>query len=98
MLVKMSPIKFRQAMRVARKMRRHPIQNHAQPLRMAAIHEIFEIIWLAVTASGREIPNGLVAPRSIKWVLRNRHKFEMGEAQSLCVGHQSFSQFAVRQP
>src|SRR5271168_4583094 len=94
----MSPVKFREPVRVSRKMRRRPIQNHPEPRRMAAIDKIFEIIRLAVTAGRREIADGLIAPRAVERMLHDRHQLEMGKAQALGIRNQRLSQLAIRKP
>src|SRR5271155_3455272 len=94
----MSAVKFREPVRVPRKMRRRPIQNYAEPGRMAAIHKIFEIVRLAVTASRREIADGLIAPRAVERMFHDRHQLEMGKAQALGIRNQRLSQLAIRKP
>ena len=64
-------------------MRRHPIQNHADPALVQVIDEVHEIFRRAVAAGGREIPRGLVAPGFIQRMLHHRHQFHMRKAHLL---------------
>ena len=61
-LIKMSSVEVSQAVRVARKMRRRPIEQHADAFLMAAVDEIHKIGGSSITAGHREITDGLVAP------------------------------------
>src|ERR1700690_116801 len=80
-LVKMGAVKFSQPLRVAREMGRRPIQNNPEARGVAAIHKEFEIIRLAITAGRREIPDSLISPRAVEWMLHDRHQLKMREAQ-----------------
>ena len=82
-LVKMRAVEFRQPVRVAREMRRRPVQNHAKSFVMAAIHEIHEIVRRAVTAGRREIADRLIAPRAVKRMLHDGHQLDVRVAHLL---------------
>ncbi len=61
-LVKMRAVEVGESVGVARKVGGRPVQNHAESCGVAAIHEVHELVGLAVTAGGREVADGLVAP------------------------------------
>src|SRR5690242_11281167 len=62
MLVQMRTIKVSEAMFIRWKMRRHPIENHADALLMQLIDKIHKILRRAITAGGSKLPDRLIAP------------------------------------
>ena len=91
-------VKASQPMCIRGKVRRHPVQNDAQPGRVGGIDKVPEILWRAKARCRCIQTHRLVAPRAVKGVLADRHQFQMREAHIPGVGHQSGSQFAVAQP
>ena len=69
MLEQRGPVETKQAMRVAREMRGHPIQDHADPGLMARVHEESKIVGRAEARSGREISGDLITPGTVKRML-----------------------------
>ena len=61
-LVQRGAVESREAMRIDRKMRGHPVEQHTQPRAMRAIDEAREGRRLAEAAGRREQPDRLVAP------------------------------------
>jgi len=61
-LEQMCAVKVSQPVRVGREVRRHPVQNHADPLLVQIVHQVHEILGCAVARSGGKISRGLVAP------------------------------------
>ena len=98
MLVDVRAVKVRQPVPVLRKMRGHPVENDADPLLVAAVHEVLEIVRGPVTGGDGVIPDGLVAPRPVERMLGNRHHLDVRVAQLLHVREQLVRQLAVRQP
>ena len=98
MLVQRGAIEVGQAVAVGRKMRRHPVQDHAQAGFMGGLDEVAEILGRAVARGRREQADRLVAPGAIVGMLRDRQQLEVGEAQLARIGHQGLGQLAVAQP
>jgi hypothetical protein len=71
-LVEMSTIELGESVRVRGEMRRHPVENHADPMLMQHIDERQEIVGRAVARRRREIAGRLIAPRAVERVLGNR--------------------------
>ena len=84
-------------MRVGREVRRHPIQDDANPLLVEVVHQVHEILRRAVARSRREISRGLVAPRTVKRMLHDRHQFHVGEVHLLDVVCQAQRGFTIGQ-
>ena len=61
-LVEGSPVEEYEAVRVFRKMGRHPIDNDAESSLVARVYEKFEVVGRAEARCRREIPDHLVAP------------------------------------
>ena len=88
-------VEARQRMRVAREVRRHPVQQHADARLVALVDEELEVRRGAEAAGGREIARGLVAPGIIQRMLGDGQQLYVREAQPLHIGNQLFGQFAV---
>ena len=97
-LVKMRAIEFGQAVSVARKMRRRPIEEHADAGLMQAIDESHEVVGRAVAAGGREVADGLIAPGAVEGMLHHGHEFDVRKAHFLQVGDQLIRGLAVGEP
>ena len=97
-LVKCRAVKASQSMCIRGKVRRHPVQNDAQPGRVSSIDKVPEVLWRAKARCRGIQAHRLVAPRAVKGVLADRHQLQMREAHIPGVGHQGGSQFAVAQP
>ena len=74
------PSNSRQAVRVGREVRGHPVEYHADAVLVQVIDQIHEVLRRPVARGRREIAGGLVAPRAIERMLRDRHQFDMGES------------------
>ena len=87
-----------QAVRVGRKMRRHPVEDHADAGRVAAIDEAAKSSGGPKRALRREQAERLIAPGAAERMLRDRHQLDMGEAHVRDIGHQPLGQLvpAVR--
>ncbi len=87
-----------QAVRVGWEMRRHPVEDHAQPGVVGRVGEGAEILRRAEARRRRVQPGGLVAPGAVEGVLLDRHQLDVGEAELDHVGNQSLGQLAVAEP
>ncbi len=95
MLVKVRAVEIRQAMGIGGKVRRHPIQDHADPVLVAVIDEIHEVLRRAVAAGRREVTDGLIAPGFIQRMLHDGQQLDVREAHLADVVDQLFGEFAV---
>ena len=66
---------------VAREVRRHPVDDHAEPTAVEHIDESSEAVGLAETRRRREVAGHLVPPRPAERVLGDRHQFHVREAE-----------------
>ncbi len=69
-------------------MRRHPVEDDADPRGVAAIDEAGEILGASEPGGGRELRQRLVAPGAAERVLGDRHQLQMGETQELEIGNE----------
>jgi hypothetical protein len=98
MLVQMRSVEEHQTVAVAREMRRHPIEQHAQSGSVGAIDEITEVVGRAETRRRREVPDGLISPRAVEGMFHDRHELEMRVAHVLRIRHERVGEFAIGQP
>ena len=94
-LEKRGAVEFRQRPVIARKMRRHPVHNHADARLVQRVDEKLKILRRAEAARGRVKAGDLITPRRIIRVLGRRHKFDVRETQASDVFNERFGQFAV---
>ena len=80
MLVKRGAVKAGKRPIIARKVRRHPVHQHADARLVQRVDQILKIIRRAEAARRRVKPGDLIAPGRIKRVFRNRQEFNMREA------------------
>src|ERR1700675_557249 len=88
MLVEVRAVEQCQAVRVARKMRGRPIENHSDGGTVAAVDTEHEIGGLAEAAGYGVIAERLISPRSIERMLHQRHELDMRVAHALHIGNQ----------
>ncbi len=79
MLVEVGAIEVAQAVAVAREVRRHPVENHADAVLVQDVDEVHEVLRRPVARRGREVPGRLVAPRAVERVLGDRQQLDVGE-------------------
>src|SRR5208283_1514837 len=96
--VQMRAVEFREAVRVAGKVRRRPVEKDAQSGLMAAIHKFHELGGRAISAGGSEIADRLIAPRAVVGVLHDRKQFDMRVAEIFHVGNKLVGKFAIAEP
>ncbi len=97
-LVERGAVEVREAVRVDRKVRGHPVEDHAQPGPVAAVDEAGEPGGLAVAARRREQPDRLVPPGRVERMLVDRHQLQVREAHVDGVGHQRVGELVVGEP
>src|SRR5438105_1340207 len=90
-------IEIRQAVRVAREVRRHPVEKYADAGLVQDVDEDPEVVGRPEASGRRVIADGLVAPRRIEWVLADRQQLDVGVAHHLAVLGQLPRQLAIRQ-
>ena len=84
-LVERGAVEIGEAMRVGREMRGHPVDDDADPGLMQPVDHGGKLLWRAIARGGREEAHGLIAPRSGKGMLGDRHELHMGEVHVLQV-------------
>ena len=78
MFIKRGTVKVDKPVPVSHKVRRHPVQNHPDSVAVHGIDKHHELFGRAVTRSRRKIARHLIAPGTLKRILRHRHQFHMG--------------------
>jgi hypothetical protein len=82
-LVQRRAVEARQAVASRGKCARHPVEQHADAVAVAAVDEVAQIVGRAEAAGRREVAGGLVAPGIVERMLGDRQQLDVGEAQSL---------------
>ena len=95
-LVKCRSIKAGQRIIVLRKMRRHPVEYHADAGRVQRIHQRGKIVRCPVATRWRKKTSHLIAPRRIIGVLSHGQKLDMRETHLRHVTDQFSRKIAVR--
>ena len=93
----MRAIELGQREGVAREMRRHPVEQHADPALVQMVDEERKVLRPAEPVRRREEARDLVTPRALEGMLRHRHDLHVGEAHLDDVVRQRRGQFAVRE-
>ena len=78
-LVEAGAVKLSQAVGVARKVRGHPIENHADGVAVAIVDEISKVLGHTKARTRREIPRSLIPPRAVEGMLGHRHQLNVGK-------------------
>ena len=90
------PVKVCQPMRILWKMRRYPVQDHADAIPVQIIDHIGKILWRAIAGSRRIISGHLIAPGSVKRMLCNPHQLHMGISHLLDIIRNGMGKFTIR--
>jgi hypothetical protein len=98
MLVQVRAVEVGQPVPVLREVRRHPVDDDADALLVAAVDEVLEVIGRAVAGGDRVVADGLVAPGAVERMLGQGQDLDVGEAEVLHVRQQRVGQLAVAQP
>ena len=91
--IQVRAIELRQATGVVRKVRRHPIQQHADAAGMAGLHEALQAFGLAKARTRCVQAQRLVAPGAIERMLADGQQLDVGETQLGDVIRQTIGQF-----
>ena len=94
-LVQVRAVEVMQPVRVGREMRWHPVEDHADALRVQVIDEVGKVLRRAIAGGRREVAGGLVAPRAVERVLGQRHQLDVREPHAQHVLGQRVRQLAV---
>src|SRR5947209_2695047 len=81
MLVEMRSIEAREAMRIVREMRRHPVEQDADAGGVGALDKVGEFLRRAEPAGRCIKRDRLVAPRAVERTFGDRQKLVMSEAE-----------------
>ncbi len=79
-LVEMGAVEVGEAVPVAREVRRHPVEDHADAVPVQDVDEVHEVLRRAVARGRREVAGRLVAPRAVERVLGDRQQLDVREA------------------
>ena len=71
-------VKMAQAVGVAAKMARYPVEDDADAVAVAQVDEIHQIFRLAIAAGRREIARPLIAPGAVEGIFAQRHELDVG--------------------
>ena len=95
MFVEIRAVKFREPVRVLRKMRRHPIHDHADAGVMTRIDEMAELVRSSEAAGRRVIVRHLISPRAFERMLGDREQLDMRVAHLEHVGQQRLGKLEI---
>ncbi len=82
---------------IAREVRGHPVEDHADPGLVQPVHQVAELVRAAEPGRGREVGGDLVAPGPAERVLGHRQELHVGEAQARDVVGQLVGELEVGQ-
>ncbi len=94
-LVQRGAVEAREPELVAREVRRHPVEDHADAVLVHAVDELAEVVGRAVERRGREVAGHLVAPRALERVRHHRQQLDVRVAQVLDVRAQLVGELEV---
>ena len=97
MLVEVRAVEARQPVRVAGKMRRHPVEDHADAAPVQVVDEVHEVLRRAVARGRREVAGHLVAPGAVEGMLHHRQQLHVREAELGYVVGERVRQLAIAQ-
>ena len=79
------------------KVRRNPVENHADVVLVQRVDEEAEIVWRAVARRRRVVAAHLVAPRSVERVLHDRQQLHVREPKALHMLGEARRDLAIRE-
>src|ERR1700733_8742554 len=88
-------VEFRERPIVARKMSRNPVNDDTNAGFVQRVNEKLKIVRRSVATRRRKKSRDLIAPRWIKRMFGNRHKFDVREAHAFDVKHERLREFTV---
>ena len=96
-LVERGAVEARERELVAREVRGHPVEDHAEAVAVQAVDELAEVVGRAEARRRRVVAGHLVAPRAAERVRHHGHQLEVGEAHVLGVGGELVGELEVGQ-
>ena len=87
-LVAAGPVKLKQAVFVLREVRRHPVEDDADPGLMAGVDKLHELLRRPVAVGRGEIAGDLIAPRGVVGIFHDGQQLDMRIAHILDIGNQ----------
>src|SRR5579884_3854768 len=97
MLEQMRTVKIRQAMRIRRKARRYPVENHSNTSLVQIVHKEHEVLRRSIARRGSKISRGLITPGGVEGMLHDGQQFHMGEVHAVYIVGQLRRNLAVGQ-
>ena len=88
-------IELAEPVRIGRKVRGNPIEDHADPRAMELVDHRHEIVRCAVPRGRREEAGDLVAPRSVEWMLHHGHQLDVRESECRTVCGELCTEIAI---
>ena len=95
MLIQARSVEVRKAESISRKMRRHPVENHADSLLVHVVHEEHEVLRRTVARGHRIVAGHLVAPGSVQRMLHQRHQLDVCIPHLLHIFRKHHGEFAI---
>ncbi len=95
MLVEGGAVEPGEAVRIGRKVPRHPVDDDADARSMAGVDKGAELLRRPMPDGRREKADGLVTPRTVERILAHRHELDVGEAHLLDVGHEPLGELDI---
>ena len=86
MLIEVRAVEVAWAMLVGGKMRRHPVQDHANTLLVQIVNEIHKIRRRPIAPCWGKVTGDLIAPGGVQRMLHDREEFDMGKSHRLDIG------------
>ena len=86
-------VELREAVRILREVRRHPVHEHADAGLVQPVDEALEVVRRAVARGRREVPEHLVAPRAVERMLGDADQLDVRIAEVVHVRDQLIGNF-----
>ena len=96
-LVEVRPVEAGERPVVAREVRGHPVEDHADAALVEPVDEVAEVVGRAEARGGRVVAGHLVAPRARERMLHHRQQLDVREAEVGDVVGELVGELAVRQ-
>ena len=87
-LIAAGPVKLKQPVFVLREVRRHPVEDDADPGLVAGVDKLHELLRRPVAVGRGEIAGNLIAPRGVVGIFHDGQQLDMRIAHILDIGNQ----------
>ena len=94
-LVEVGAVEVDEPVRVTRKVRRHPVEDHADAATVEMVHKGHELPWFPVATRGGEVANGLITPRAVEGVFHHGQELDVGETHLADIVRELVRQLAI---